>query len=210
MTTATTGTGTITLGSAVSGYLTFALAGVTNGTVVSYGIKDGANSEVGTGTYTSSGTTLSRTVTVSTNSNSAINLSGTAEVYITARAEDIVTYSAPAWTVWTPTVTPGTGSFTTVSATGGYFAIGKLVNFSVTITITTAGTASGAMSIPLPIGTAARPAMAMVGETNVVGFSGYGRIASGATTIGVINKYDNTTFIGNGNVVTITGIYEQT
>lgn len=87
--TATTGTGTITLGSAVSGYLTFALAGVANGEVVSYGIKDGANSEIGTGTYTSSGTTLTRTVTKSTNANAAITLSGAAEVFITARAEDI-------------------------------------------------------------------------------------------------------------------------
>lgn len=89
MTTATTGTGTITLGSAVSGYLTFASAGLQNGDIVSYGIKDGANSEVGTGTYTSAGTTLTRTVTTSTNSNSAISLSGSAEVYVTARAQDI-------------------------------------------------------------------------------------------------------------------------
>lgn len=91
MTTATTGTGTITLGSASSGFLTFALAGVVNGEVVSYGIKDGASSEIGTGTYTSAGTTLTRTVTKSTNSDAAINLSGTAEVFITPRAEDLIT-----------------------------------------------------------------------------------------------------------------------
>jgi hypothetical protein len=93
MSTTTTGTGTITLASAVSGYLTFALAGVSNGDVVSYGIKDGSNSEVGTGTYTSSGTTLTRTVTKSTNSNAAISLSGAAEVFITARAEDLLSVS---------------------------------------------------------------------------------------------------------------------
>jgi hypothetical protein len=90
MSTATTGTGTITLGSAIAGFLTFALAGVADGEVVSYGIKDGANSEIGTGTYTSAGTTLTRSVTKSTNSDSAISLSGTAEVFITPRAEDIV------------------------------------------------------------------------------------------------------------------------
>ena len=87
--TATTGTGTITLGSAVAGYLTFALAGVADGDVVDYGIKDGSNSEIGTGTYTASGTTLTRSVTKSTNANSAINLSGTAEVFITPRAETL-------------------------------------------------------------------------------------------------------------------------
>jgi len=89
MSTATTGTGTITLGAAISGFLTFALAGVSDGDTISYGIRDGANSEVGTGVYTASGTTLTRVVTKSTNSNSAISLSGSAEVYTTARAEDL-------------------------------------------------------------------------------------------------------------------------
>jgi hypothetical protein len=94
MTSATTGTGTITLGSAVAGYLTFAGAGVADGDIVSYGIRDGGNSEVGTGTYAASGTTLTRTVTKSTNGNSAISLSGTAEVYITLRADDVITSAA--------------------------------------------------------------------------------------------------------------------
>ena len=88
MTSATTGTGTITLGVAVSGYLTFANAGVQNGDVLFYGIKDGAASECGYGTYTASGTTLTRNVIKSTNSNAAINLDGSEEVYITAIASD--------------------------------------------------------------------------------------------------------------------------
>jgi len=88
MTTATTGTGTITLGAAVSGYLSFSGAGISNSDIVSYAIKDGTNSEIGTGTYTSAGTTLTRNVIKSTNSNTAISLSGTAEVFITPRAED--------------------------------------------------------------------------------------------------------------------------
>jgi hypothetical protein len=82
--TSTTGTGAITLGSAVTGFLTFAASGVSDGEVVYYGIRDGVSSEVGYGTYTSSGTTLTRTVLKSTNSDNAISLSGSAEVFITA------------------------------------------------------------------------------------------------------------------------------
>ena len=90
MTTSTTGTGSITLGSAVAGFLSFASAGVTDGDVVTYAIKDGTSSEIGRGTYTSSGTTLSRSVLRSTNSNNTISLSGSAEVFITAAAEDFL------------------------------------------------------------------------------------------------------------------------
>ena len=89
MSTSTTGTGTITLGSAESGYQTFADAGVANADVVRYVIEDGNNWEIGTGTYTATGTTLSRTVSESSNSDAAINLSGSATVFIGATAEDI-------------------------------------------------------------------------------------------------------------------------
>ena len=90
MTTATTGTGTITLGSAVSGYQSFADAGVADADVVRYTIEDGTAWEIGTGTYTASGTTLSRTPSESSNADAAINLSGNAVVFVTAAAADIV------------------------------------------------------------------------------------------------------------------------
>lgn len=88
--TSTTGTGTITLGAAVDGFQTFADGGISDGEVVSYVIEDGNSWEIGTGTYTSSGTTLSRTVSESSNSDAALNLSGSAVVFITALASELV------------------------------------------------------------------------------------------------------------------------
>ena len=88
--TATTGTGTITLGNPVAGYQSFADAGVANGNSVRYTIEDGTNWEIGAGTYTASGTTLSRGPIDSSSSGSAINLSGNAKVFINATAEDIL------------------------------------------------------------------------------------------------------------------------
>ena len=87
--TATTGTGTITLGTAESGYQSFADAGVVEADVVRYVIEDGTDWEIGTGTYTASGTTLTRTVAESSNADAALNLTGSAVVYVSATAEDI-------------------------------------------------------------------------------------------------------------------------
>lgn len=91
MTTATSGTGTVTLGSAVSGYLSFANAGVANAEVVTYVLEEGANREIGRGTYTSSGTTLSRDTVLNSTAGGTtkITLAGAAQVFITAAAEDI-------------------------------------------------------------------------------------------------------------------------
>lgn len=94
MTTATTGTSTMTLGAAKAGYLTFAEAGIANADTVSYVIIDGNDFEMGIGTYTSAGTTLSRdTVLVSKISGTAgttkLTLSGTAEVFAAPDNNDL-------------------------------------------------------------------------------------------------------------------------
>jgi hypothetical protein len=85
----TPGTGTITLGSAVSGFQSFTGAGVSNGDTVPYVIEDGSSWELGVGTYTSSGTTMSRSVTASSNSGNAINATSAAIVMISPLAADL-------------------------------------------------------------------------------------------------------------------------
>ena len=89
MTTSTTGSGTVTLGGASVGYQSFADAGVSDGDVVQYVIEEGGNFEIGTGTYSSTGTSLTRSPTESSNSNAAISLGGAATVSITAVADDL-------------------------------------------------------------------------------------------------------------------------
>lgn len=90
MTSSTIGTGTFTLVAAVPGFLTFVQSGVPDGAVVPYSAREGANTEFGTGTVGASGTTLTRSVTKSTNADALVSFSGAVEVAITPRAEDMV------------------------------------------------------------------------------------------------------------------------
>jgi hypothetical protein len=85
-TTTTTGTGTVTLAGAVTGFQSFSVVG--DGNTTYYAITSGNDFEVGIGTYTASGTTLSRdTVLESSNSGSKITLAGTSNVFVTYPAE---------------------------------------------------------------------------------------------------------------------------
>ena len=74
-TTSTTGTGTLTLAGAFSGFDSFAEIGDSNTTY--YSCTDGTDFEVGIGTYTASGTTLSRdTILESTGATATADVNG--------------------------------------------------------------------------------------------------------------------------------------
>ena len=119
--TGTPGTGTVTLNAALPGY--FGPAALSNAASYYYVIYDSdANGtpnggrEIGQGTYTASGTTLSRdTVLKSTNGNAAVNFLAGARMFVSPPAELfslLATLASPTFTGTPagPTATPGTNT----------------------------------------------------------------------------------------------------
>jgi len=95
-TSVTTGTGTVSLIGAVTGYQSFSVIGNGNTTFYTIALDSAGEWEVGIGTYTASGTTLSRDIVLeSSNSGSLVPFSaGTKTVFCTYPAEKSVYYDA--------------------------------------------------------------------------------------------------------------------
>jgi hypothetical protein len=118
---------------------------------------------------------------------------------------------AAAWTAYTPTVTAGTGAFTSVSAEGRYMVVGKTVVLQIVVTITTNGTAATWIDATLPFATANvalnhRQTFTGV-EDGVTGF-GIAAYALNNSTILRFRKYDATYPGADGNRIAIGGVYE--
>jgi len=133
-TTTTLGTGTITLAGAVAGFQSFSAIGNANTTYYTINLPGANEWEVGIGTYTASGTTLSRdTVLASSNSGNLVSFSaGTKDVFCTYPAGRSVYYDTAtnvsiAGTLTTSldasiygiTVGRGAGAVSTNTAVGG-------------------------------------------------------------------------------------------
>ena len=89
-TTTTTGTGTYTLAGAVVGFQAFTDA-FSNATSVEYAVTDGTDWEVGYGTFTTAGTTLTRaSIRASSNADAAVNWSaGTKTIWSNLPADSV-------------------------------------------------------------------------------------------------------------------------
>lgn len=128
VTTATAGTGTLTLGAAVAGFLTFAQAGLADGSVVTYAIEDAnGGREIGRGTYTLTGTTLSRDLvyrSTGAGNTAKITCSGSAQVFLSPAAEDLASLAPLASPVFTGLLSTTGGGVRPASSAGPGFALG--------------------------------------------------------------------------------------
>ena len=161
-TTTTTGTGTVTLAGASTGFQSFAAVGNANTTYYTIADQTGSNWEVGIGTYTSSGTTLSRTTVLSSsNSGSLVNFpAGTKDVFVTYPSSRSIYADGTTLTASNSSILPvasggsgaatltgvlkgnGTSAFTAATAGTDYVAPGTATTFTALQTF--AGTSSNA------------------------------------------------------------------
>lgn len=106
---------------------------------------------------------------------------------------------------YTPTITAGAGTLTSVAANGSYTKIGRQVTVNISIAITTNGTGAASLvaTLPFPVG-AGNEALGFGRENNLTGkmLQAWGASA----TVGIVN-YDNTYPGGSGSAHFITVVY---
>ncbi|MGX0963150.1 hypothetical protein AB7M63_003599 [Bradyrhizobium japonicum] len=149
------------------------------------------------------GAAISTDGTFASNSDAKVPTEKAVKTYVAANGGGV---DPSAWTVTNPTVTASVPAFTTASCSLRYKLLGKTAIFTATVTITNAGTAAGNILFDLPF----TPTTTHAGGGKEVAAVGY---QCNWQTIGsqvAIAKYDNTTIIGTGRTVVITGTIETT
>lgn len=212
-TTTTTGTGTITLLGAVTGFQSFSSVG--NGNTTYYTISDGTNWEVGIGAYTSAGSTLSRdTVLSSSNSGSLVNFgAGTKEVFVTYPSGESVYQDGSAINAGTSILAVsngGTGASSAASALtnlGAYPSSNPSGYTNNTGTVTSVSGSGGTTGLTLTGGPITTSGTLTLGGTLVVANGGTGATSlssgyllkgNGTSAVSASVVYDNGTNVGIG------------
>lgn len=113
------------------------------------------------------------------------------------------------WVGYVPTVTPASGSFSTLNRTGRYKRRGNKLDFAITADIISNGTAAGIVSASLPSGVTAAFAQPISGSTETGGvIKGIaGKVSSGTASISL---YDGNYAGGTGAVIRAFGSIEIT
>ena len=207
-TSTTTGTGTLTLAGASTGFQSFSAIG--DGNTTYYAIVDSSSGawEVGLGTYTASGTLLSRdTVLESSTGGAKVSFAaGAKDVFVTYPAEKAVTLddvqtltnkTLTSPTLVTPALgTPASGVVTNLTGTAS-------ININGTVGATTANTgafttlsATGVTTVQA--GTVSAPAITTSGDTNT------GIYFPSADVLGITTGGTQAaTFAANGNFAAV-------
>lgn len=124
---------------------------------------------------------------------------------INKNLQGVVTPTA-GWTAYTPTLSAGSGSLSSASATGRYQTIGKIVFVEIDITITTNGTAATSIIATLPA-TAAAAKYVLGGQETTTGKAVTGLIPVSGTDATAL-FYDGTYPGGDGKEIVLIGVYE--
>jgi hypothetical protein len=118
-----------------------------------------------------------------------------------SRYAAVTDFPDAAWTSWTPSVSSSSGTITTLGTVEGYYQqIGRVVHCVGRITITTKGTANGALEFILPV-TGRSTFMGIGGalgtyrETTNTGVVGV--VYMNGTGVGTLMENDNTTVFNN-------------
>jgi hypothetical protein len=189
-TTTTTGTGTVTLAGASTGFQSFAAVGNANTTYYTIAAQSGTEWEVGIGTYTSAGTTLSRTTVLSSsNAGSLVTFSaGTKDVFVTYPSSRSIYADGTTLTATNSSILPATSGGTSYAS----YAVGDILYASTTTALSKlADVATGSAIISGGVGVA--PSYGKIGLTTHV--SGILPVANGGTNASTasITSFNNIT-----------------
>jgi len=204
-TTTTIGTGTVTLGGAVTGFQSFSVIGNGNSTYYAI-ISPGDNTwEVGIGTYTASGTTLSRDTVLESSSNGALVpfQTGLKDVFCTYPAERSVYVSGgvitPATAATLPVASGGTAA-STASGARTNLGLGTIATQAANSVAITGGSITGITDLAVADGgtgaSDAATALTNLGAYPASNPSGY------TTNTGTVTSVGGT---GTVNGITLTG-----